>query len=100
MNSKRNNRRRRPPKITLIPNLFRKGTLWLVNNPLIILASLIASFIGLTDIRISDEWLENSRDWVSNNALLTIIAILIIIIVFRWASSPINDESSDEKINI
>jgi hypothetical protein len=96
MNSKRNNRRRRPPKITLIPSLLKKGTLWLVNNPLIILASLIASFIGLTDIRISAEWLENARDWVSDNALLTIFAILVIIIVFRWASSPINDESSDE----
>lgn len=99
MNSKRRNRRQSPPKITLLPNLLKRGVIWLANNPFIIVASLIASFIGLTDIRIPADWLINTRDWARDNALSTIIVGLLIVVVFRWASLPIEGENSFETDN-
>lgn len=99
MKPRRNNRRRKTTRIALLPKFLKAGMIWLANNPLIILASLIASFIGLTDIRIPVDWLIDLREWARHNALSAVIAFLILIVIFRWASSPIEEENDYEADN-
>ena len=99
MKPRRDTRHRKPPKITLLSSLLKKGVIWLVNNPLIVLASLVASFISLTEIKIPDDGLVNIRYWIYNNPLSALIIILVTAAVFGWASSPINEEESRETDN-